>query len=739
MESPRTAPARALFVATILAGSFLLFLVQPLVARLALPLLGGAPNVWNSAMLVYQVLLLGGYLYAHALGRLPLRRQAALHLGLLALAGLTLPLRLFPLAPPAPGGEVWWVPLLLGLTVGPVFLLVSAQAPLMQRWFAAAPGAGNPYPLYAASNLGSFAGLLAYPLLAEPLLPLRAQSWWWSAGYALLFGLVVAAARTRRHVPAEPAAGPRPTAPSAPIPARRFALWLALSAVPSGLMLSTTTHLTTDVFAMPLLWVIPLGLYLLSFTLAFSDRAWLARPFLALAPVLILLAGGLAMMPAGNATMAIAVSGVALLFVVSVTLHARLYALRPEPDRLTLFYLALAIGGMLGGLFCALIAPLVFDWSWEHPLLILAAAALIPLPRWLDWRRLPGLAPEMTALTAATLFGFGLLCAWLLLLAWVDGDGAWLIWVWAGALALCGLGLAMWRWLYLPLLVATMLALGGTYTVLDSWQGARSRSYFGIYTLRDYPEQHLRTLAHGTTLHGQQYTDARRDLPGTYYGPSSGVGIVLAHAPRLAGPAARIGVVGLGAGTLACFAKPGQHWRFFEIDPAVLAFSTSRRFTYLADCAPGAQVVLGDARLELAKVPPGSLDLLVIDAFTSDAIPLHLLTREAFGVYFRTLAPEGLLLVHISNRHVDLAPVLGAIARSQGLAAALRRDNPEDRETFTPSSWVLFARSPVALDKVRSLAPQAAWEPLPITSTHPWTDDHASVLPHVRWSSLVSR
>ena len=729
-------PRRGLFVGTILAGSFLLFLVQPLVARMALPRLGGAPNVWNSAMLVYQALLLGGYLYAHALGRLTLRRQAQLHLALLGVAALTLPISLFPLAPPAPGSEAWWVPLLLALTIGPVFLLVSAQAPLMQRWFAAAPGAGNPYPLYAASNLGSFAGLIAYPLLAEPLLPLRAQSRWWSAGYGLLLVLVAVAAWSRRVVADASAIAAEARSPAPDW--RRIALWLALSAVPSGLMLSTTTHLTTDVFAMPLLWVIPLGLYLLSFTVAFSERA-LAWPFVMLAPLMVMLAGSLSMMPAGTATMSAALAGLVLLFDVSVTLHARLYALRPEPDRLTLFYLVLSVGGVLGGLLCALIAPLLFDWTWEHPLLVLAAAALLPLPAWLDWRRVPDLQAGMVAIATATLFGFGLFCAWLVFTAYGDEAPALLGWVGAMGLAMCGLGLMAWRWLYLLLLLAGMLALGGWQTVRDSMDGLRARSYFGVYTVREDPAHHLRTLAHGTTLHGQQFTDpARRLMPGTYYGPGSAVGIVLANAPRLASPAARIGVVGLGAGTLACYARPGQSWRFFEIDPLVLAYSRTRRFTYLADCAPQARVTIGDARLELARVPPASFDVLAIDAFTSDAIPLHLLTQEALGVYFRALAPGGVLLVHISNRHIDLAPVLGAEAARSGVLAVERLDNPADRTLYSPSDWILLTRSRATLDKVRAFAPQAQWQPLEADAARPWTDDHASVLPHVRWSSLMS-
>ncbi|OYX08315.1 MAG: hypothetical protein B7Z08_09960, partial [Sphingomonadales bacterium 32-68-7] len=355
------APRRALFVITILTGSFLLFMVQPMVARMALPLLGGAPNVWNSAMLVYQALLLGGYAYAHAIARLPFRTQAGVHLALLALAVATLPLALVELPPPARGWEVLWVPALFALTVGPVFLLVSAQAPLMQRWYGLSPAAGEPYALYAASNLGSFSGLLAYPLLLEPNMALGRQSALWTLGYVLLLALVALAAWSRWNAADQRLEG-TDTAP-VPRPARRTVLlWLGLSAVPSGLMLSTTSLLTTDVMAMPLLWVIPLGLYLLSFSLAFRDGSIWTEILTRYAPVVLLSCGSLAMVGGGQANPATAIAMVGLLFVLAVALHGRLFALRPPVQQLTLFYLVISAGGALGGVFTALVAPAVFDW-----------------------------------------------------------------------------------------------------------------------------------------------------------------------------------------------------------------------------------------------------------------------------------------------------------------------------------------------------------------------------------------
>ncbi len=735
---------RALFVLTILTGSFLLFLVQPMVARMALPRLGGAPNVWNSAMLVYQALLLGGYGYAHWLGGLPFRRQATIHLVLLVLAALWLPIALPDLPPALPGWEAVWVPGLLALTIAPVFLLVSAQAPLMQRWFSLHPTAGAPWALYAASNLGSFAGLLAYPLLFEPTLSLDAQSWAWTAGYGLLIALIGLSAWTRwRIAAAAPVAAATEedwSAEREEIGWRRILLWLALSAVPSGLMLSTTTHLTTDVFAMPLLWVIPLGLYLLSFVVSFSDRRRVAWAITVSTPFVVMLAGGMAMASRNTGTMSLALSSVLLLFMVCVALHARLYDSRPDTERLTLFYFVMSAGGALGGLFTALIAPLVFDWVWEHPLLVLAAAALLPRQFLFDLRRLPGASPPLRVLAATALAGLALFFAWKLYELPMEEAFNSQRGLYALGIALCGIVLVPWRPVFLALLGVTMLAQGGVETVQASLDGLRTRSYFGVYTVRDYPDSRVRMLSHGTTLHGEQSTDpAKRRNPTTYYGPTSGVGLAFANAESLYGPGARIGVVGLGAGTLACYHRPGQSWRFYEIDPTVLRYSHDGTFTYLSDCAPDASVVLGDARLELAKEPRGAFDLLAIDAFSSDSIPLHLLTDEALGIYLDALSPKGVLVLHISNRFIGLEPVLAAAARQRRLHAMVREDNPGGEDMLTGSVWVLLTRDPAQIIAVQARSDGHEWRALPPPAPRAWTDDHASVLPFVRWHNMLGK
>ncbi|WP_120716840.1 spermidine synthase [Tsuneonella amylolytica] len=727
---------RALFLATILTGSFLLFLVQPMVARMALPRLGGAPNVWNSAMVVYQALLLGGYAYAHAIGRLPLRRQALIHIGVLLLAGLTLPIGLASLAPPRPGLEALWVPLLFLATIGPVFFAVSAQAPLMQRWFAAQPGAGDPYPLYAASNFGSFAGLVAYPLLLEPLMPLRWQSGLWAAGYALLVVLVMIAGRTlpaNASMVAESSVG---DADDASPGWQRILMWLALAAVPSGLMLSTTTYLTTDIVATPLLWVIPLGLYLLSFSIAFSERRALACWFKRFAAAFVIVLGAITIMVSANGSVPAALASIALLVVVAIALHSRLYDLRPSPRRLTLFYLVISAGGALGGAITALAAPLVFDWTWEHPLWIVAAALLVPMPAYARWTERAGWSPQRGRIAMAALFAAALFI--LSALTEVYGTPGWselAVQFLLAVVVVIGLLLVRWRIAFASILAFAMLSLGGLDAVKQTLAGDRSRSYFGVYTVRDDNRNGLRTLAHGTTLHGVQHRQPERALqPTTYYGPTSGIGLALSEAGGLA-PNASVGIVGLGVGTLACYRRPGQTWTFYEIDPAVLAYSRDGTFTFMRRCTPDARIVIGDARLELARAAPASYDLLAIDAFSSDAVPLHLMTDEAMKVYLRALKPGGLLLLHISNRYVDLAPAVAALARANGLTAIERRDVDIERP-LSPSAWVALARDPARIAALRA-ASAKPWAPLEDRGHALWTDDYASILPDFNWSNFL--
>lgn len=721
--------SRVLFVATILTGSFLLFLVQPMVARMALPRLGGAPAVWNSAMLVYQALLLAGYAYAHWLGRVRPRAQAAIHIGVLLVAALSLPIGLITMDLPAEAEPAVWVPWLLGLSIGPLFFAVSAQAPLVQRWFSAASGGGDPYALYAASNLGSFGGLIAYPLIVEPLMATRSQSWLWSGGYVALILLVLACAtRLPRTTRADHVAAASP-----PASVGRVLHWIALALVPSGMMLATSTYITTDIVAMPLLWVLPLGLYLLSFTVAFAANRDLADLLTRIAPVTILLFGGVIMGGYSERPFLSAAIALTLLFMISVALHTALYRLRPAPDRLTGFYLAMSAGGALGGVFAGLIAPVVFDWTYEYPLLILAAGMLVPQTflthhfraLWTQpgWRR--------NAVLAAIVVGFAVMLG----LRITQPNGVFgenrqgLAYL---AIAVIGFVTIGARRPYVAGLAGALILFGGYHAIeMSVAEGARTRSYFGVYTVRDKPG--VRELDHGTTVHGVQLrgSAARERTPTTYYARRSGVGLAMAALDGLYGPTARVGIVGLGTGTLACYARPGQQWRFYEIDPAIVRIARDTgQFSYLARCQPDPVIRMGDARIALGHDLPNSLDLLALDAFSSDSVPMHLMTREAFATYGRVLSPRGLLLVHISNRFIDLEPVVAAAARDGGWTAIEMRYRPSalDGNRASASDWVALSRDPRAIAALKANEPD--WQPLiGRPGFTAWTDDYSTILP----------
>ena len=727
---------RPVFVLTVLLGSFLLFLIQPMFARIVLPLLGGSPQVWTSAMLFFQTALLLGYLYAHLLRRFTLRTQVIVHLGVFAAAAATLPVATAGWWPPV--GDSAAVPWLLGLltiSIGPVFVAVAAQAPLMQAWFARTDDAhaDDPYFLYAASNAGSLAALAAYPLLVEPLSGVRDQSRWWSAGFVTLFAMVAVAGWSALRLAGPVAADtPRLTMPRA----RTLGRWVLLAFVPSGLLLSTTSHLTTDVMAMPLLWVIPLAVYLISFIVAFSAAGpWVTGKSVAFGPATLLILGGSAFMQIGWYGLVYALFGIALLLVVALALHGMLAAERPEAGQLTAFYLAMSVGGALGGLFCAIIAPAVFDWTYEHPILLLAAGALLParpLTRrigglWCHPRAKWWMLTIVPALTAA-------IAAWTGGATTFEGVTQWKV---AGVamialvavLAIGQRGPFLWHFAML------MLALGGWREIRPSFaDDQRFRSFFGVYTISRNAE--LTELLNGTTLHGVQSNVARyRRRPMSYYVPDSGVGRAFMAAPALFGPHARMAFVGLGAGTLACYALPGQTWTVYEIDPVAVRIARNPKlFSYLADCKRDIGVVVGDARHSLAAARPASHDMLAIDAFSSDAIPTHLLTREAFGVYDHALAPGGVLLIHVSNRFLDLAPLIAANARADGWTArelmyVVRGKDPYGQST-SHSDWIALTRTPGAMDRLLRATAGAGWRPLSAgRPMAPWTDDHASIVP----------
>ncbi len=673
--------------ATIFLSAFLLFQVQPLVGKLVLPWFGGSAGVWTTCLLFFQLLLLLGYLYAHVVVRhLSHRGQVRLHGGLLLAALLTLPLRLHPLFRPADGAE----PLarllaLLLLTVGLPYLLLSTTGPLVQAWVARRGQV--PYRLFALSNLASMLALLSYPLVVEPFVPLRAQSWLWSAGFVGFAVLVFTMARRNaqaqplEQVKLEPEAGPA---------AGLKVLWIVFAAVPSMLLMVVTTHLSTNVAPIPFLWVLPLALYLLSFILCFEGTRWYRRGlFLGLLPVLLALMT-LSLKPnfrwvdyhvwALNAAAGWlgTVRGQVLLFsaglfVSCMMAHGELARRRPHPRFLTGFYLRISLGGALGGCFVALLAPRLFSTYLELPLSLIAAAAVAGLA--LVWDSGPlGRCRPFAA-------------------------GAWFL-----------------------------LALGiGFHTLGLNRDASRitvaqDRNFYGTLAVYDNPEQTWRTLAHGTTTHGGQFLDpAQAHNPATYYSRDSGVGLAIASLPEAP---RKLGVVGLGSGSLAAYGRPGDRIRFYEINPLVEPFAR-RYFTFLGQSRAAAEVVLGDARLRLEAEPSQGYDLLAIDAFSGDAIPVHLLTREAFALYFRHLAPGGILAVHISNKYLNLKPVVRASVDAFGQAARVVDTESDVEAGSYGSTWVLITQDAAFFNR-SAFQNNEDLQPLPAASLL-WRDDFSNL------------
>lgn len=700
----------------IFSSAALVFLVEPLVARLLLPSLGGAPAVWNTCLVFFQAALLLGYVYAHALQRVrSVRVQGAIHVALLIAAALTLPLRLTDLlGEPPTGTPTLWLLGVLVITLGAPFAVLSATAPLLQAWWAAAYGGRrDPYPLYAASNLGSLAALLAYPLVVEPLAPLDDQRWLWSIGYGLFAALLAALALSLPK--ARAVAAEKDAAPSIRWSQRLW--WVFLAAVPSSLLLGVTQHISTDVASAPFLWVVPLALYLLTFVLAFRERPLVPTPVLLLlqgfaVPVCLTIlwfSGGWAvLLPVHLAT-----------FVLTAWMcHQRLADGRPAASRLTEFYLALSIGGVLGGAFNALLAPLIFDRVWEYPAVLVLAALARPV---VGRRFAPAvLAVVAVGLAAAALgyFGFAQLPRWAATAALT-------------VTAVCAFLLRDRGPAVIVLLAALMLA--GPRIGQGLGEEASARSFFGVYTVtRNSLPGGLGAatiLRHGTTMHGAQLEGAGvRCQALTYYAEGSPMQGAVAAA-QAKGPV-RVGVVGLGAGSLAAYVRPQDSIRIFEIDPLMVELARTR-FSYLDVCASGrADVVVGDARLTVAREPGGSYDVLIIDAFSSDAVPAHLMTVEGMRGWLRALKPDGVVVVHISNRNLDLeAPVVAALqaAGARDIARNLH-SAPEGVSSVQHATSHVVAASPSAggLDALRAADP--AWRNSREPALRPWTDDRTDVL-----------
>ena len=765
-------------------------MVQPMFAKMVLPKLGGAPAVWNACLVFYQAVLLGGYLYAHlSLKWLGARRQAAVHLGLLALAWVSLPIRISDgWTPPATSFPAPWLWLLLTVALGLPFFAISASAPMLQAWFARTGNTTvrrDPYFLYAASNLGSMLGLLGYPLLMETNLTLAGQSVWWAVGFGILTTLVAACATRLWMAPASAvsvemaaAASPSPSttprkderrsasataADSEPIPEiapRRRLRWLALSLVPSSLLMGVTMYITSEITQLPLLWVVPLELFLLTFVLVFAPRTLLPLKWMLRVqpPLMVLAAASLLFHTVGLREMLLFGSlHLIVFFVVVMVCHGQLAADRPEPARLTEFYLWMSLGGVIGGLFCALLAPLLFNQALEYPLMLAAACMLRPKASGQATRR-PSPQSGLQADRTSTPPNRGfldrrdvvpimalLLClavAWclrsdILISASHVNDGL--------LIRLSIMGLAAVSALLLarrPSIFGFAVAAVATIGLWSTQTGLKvlhtERSFFGILRVEYDSLFNIHQLVHGATTHGIQslYADQRREPQGYYHRTGPLGEIFAALKPRR--PLAEVGILGLGAGAIASYAEPGERFTFYEIDPAVERIAQNPEyFTYLSDCRGKIQVVLGDARLKLEHGPERQFDLLILDVFSSDSVPVHLMTREALKLYRSRLRPRGILAFHISSRYLNLEPGLGCLAADSEikLAARIWRDNPSDKLAvvgWIASTWLVMAQS---LDDLGSLAHTAHWIAPQCDPRAAWSDDFSNIVGTMQWRS----
>jgi hypothetical protein len=736
----------SVYIAAVFLSAALLFGVQPLFTRMVLPKLGGSPSVWSVAMVFFQSMLLAGYAYAHVLTGLRHRyAPVIIHLGLLSAAALTLPLAIaegWDTAPAAAAAPFW----LLGLfavSIGLPFFALAANNPLLQAWFVrtARHDANDPYFLYAASNIGSFLALLSYPLVFEPAFSLQLQNRLWSIGFLLLAALVAGCGVLMLRAP-PPVTRPDVTnlapTPSWPTICR----WVFISAVPSGLLVAVTAYISTDIATAPLLWVIPLSLYLLTWILVFQRRSLvlhrkmlLVQPF-AIAGIVVLFfySGWVPLLDSIAAHLA-------AFFVIAMACHGELARTRPDPRHLTTFYLTLSLGGMLGGLFAGLVAPYAFSWVAEYP--ILAVLAVLcrpfsqdiwrPLDRWLWW-----MAPSHWPRFNVGFWPFAIAGAVALVLSsfagfnFADDPGLFKFLV----LALAGVSIALFRD---PPKSAVAVALAFAMLRLyptDETRLETLRSFFGVHKIYESDDGRFRILKHGSTIHGAQMLETEdgeqvtgRPKPITYYHDGSPMTQVIEAVRARRAGALNVAVIGLGTGSLACRIADGENWRFFEIDPTVVTIARDpRRFNFLSSCAPDVPIVLGDARLTFAREPGRSYDLIIVDAYSSDAIPVHLATTEAMAIYKSKLAPHGVVMMHISNRHLELRSVVEGIAAANDLKTWIwdRQNEESDDGEFIFSSDV--AISAESAEDIGELAQHSFWvltPPNPAIRT--WTDDYSNV------------
>jgi predicted O-methyltransferase YrrM len=723
----RTTAAVAVFATALFSSAFLIFSVQPFVAKTLLPTLGGTPMVWNTCVVFFQAVVLAGYAIAHSIASRRGTVAAWIYPTLLAAGILVLPMA-FTRQPAADVPPGIWLLAELARVAGLPVLALSVTAPLLQACYARTtlPGATDPYFLYAASNAGSFLALFVYPALIEPLLGLRAQSGWWATGYAicaaLATGCVWFSIRQGRTVTEAPAA------PDTFVTAGMRVRWIVLAFIPSSLMLGVTTYISTDIAAVPLMWVVPLGLYLATFVIAFS-RSFPPRTLRRLERDVPLVGLSLTFLLAAHLAFPVYLNipiHLAAFVFLALVCHGRLAAERPSTIHLTQYYLLVSIGGVAGGVFNTLIAPMVFNNVLEYPLMLVAACAT-PLLWRSSWPRHEVLLDlgYGVALTAAFALVATIMPAFL-------SDAVRYLPIVLGVLVVVSFSQSR-RPLRFVLMLAGLLIGSALWSTPYGQVLHAERTFFGTYHVSEEQGGRFRALYHGTTLHGRQATESPANrTPLTYYHPSGPFGQAFQALPRLRA-AREIGAVGLGVGSLAAYADGDQQWTFFEIDPAIERIARDNGFfTFLDRCGARCRVVLGDARLSLQEAPQ-QFDAIVLDAFSSDSIPLHLLTREALDLYLSRLNPDGVLLFHISNRYLALGDVLGRLARERGLTAVRQLQQAESemlREGGISSEWVVVSENP---DVIAPLSFNRAWSVLgQSTGAALWTDDYSNILSVLR-------
>ncbi|WP_088342720.1 MULTISPECIES: fused MFS/spermidine synthase [Rhodomicrobium] len=738
-RSAWAAPLLPLYLLALFFSAFLLFSVQPMFAKIVLPKLGGSPSVWAISLCFFQTALLAGYAYAFLLNRYCSDRLGAiLHLALLTAAIFALPVGLAPaFTDPPPDGAYLWTLQALALGVGLPFFAISANAPLLQAWFSRGvhPGAQDPYFLYGASNLGSLLALLTYPLLFEPFLGLGFQSAVWSVGFVALICMIAVVALVFLSVPtASPGALTTAAEPADHLRwSQRFG-WMLLAFIPSGLLVAFTTYLTTDIASAPFIWLPPLALFLLTFVLAFrqgGDTLFRIAAMLQI-PLLTLVICFLGWSDAESWKIT-CVAGVGAFFATSLVCHRELYESRPSANHLTEFYLWMSLGGVLGGIFAAIIAPNIFRTIYEFPLLLLLGMAVRPsilaALKGLDRR-------AFRNILIAIMTGLGLLIALKAIVAYG------LITYSPGLHLLIALAIGIAAFVTrreVACLVTLAAIMAGMVFLLPSPfnEGQTERSFFGILKVIDSDNGAMHVLYHGVTVHGAQRfktadgAPVAAPVPATYYHPASPIALGLDAARAIAGGGGpmHIGIIGLGAGSMACYVKPGDVWTFFEIDPAVIRIARDpKSFTYLSHCQPDANIIVGDARLKLASEAPERFDYLLVDAFSSDAVPVHLITREALALDLSKLKPDGVLVLHLSNRHLDLLSVASrTLATLPGVHFTVAADLERPAELDALGSAVIYAtKSKAAFEQLERLPYIGKTQS--IAALQPWTDDFSNVL-----------